>query len=356
MVRRMSICLLLAVAVLTACSAGGGKPQYEVIYTLDSPPPAGSGSAEETPQPPDGEKKSYTIGMVPKAMENPYFNVANDGAQEAAADLGVKVLFRGPQTADSDQQAKAIESLLASGVDLLAVSANDPERLDPVLRQAKEKGVKVITWDSDTFPESRAFFVNMVDPETLGRHLMDTMAAHIPDHGEFAVLTGSLSAASLNEFIQWIRTQQEQFYPNMKLVEVAPTDDLPQKAYEAASRLLKDHPRLAGIIGNSAIATPAAAQAIKEAGQAGVVKVVGLSTPVLIGSYLKDGSAQMATLWSPKRLGYLTVALAKQYLDGELPYNGEAVNNVGHIRVNGDKVIMGEPLDFTKQNAGQYDF
>ncbi|MFC0216284.1 autoinducer 2 ABC transporter substrate-binding protein [Paenibacillus chartarius] len=353
MLKRISGLILIGL-LLTACTARNGEPQYEVIYSLEAKKPSG---AEQTGEalPPEG-MESYTIGIVPKAMENPYFNAAYDGAREAAADLGMKVVFRGPQTADADQQVKVIEGLIASGVDLLAVSANDPARLVPVLKQAKAQGIKVITWDSDTLPEARAFFINMVDSETLGRHLMDTMASHIPENSEFAILTGALSASNLNEWIQWIRKQREEFYPDKKLVAVVPTDDVPQEAYEAAKRLLEEHPHLAGIIGNSSIATPAAAQAVKEAGKAGAIQVVGLSTPLLIGSYLQDGSAQMATLWSPKRLGYLTVALAKQYLDGHLPYNGEAVYNVGNIRVSGDKVIMGAPLDFTKQNVGQYDF
>ncbi|MFD1953254.1 autoinducer 2 ABC transporter substrate-binding protein [Paenibacillus thailandensis] len=338
--------------LLTSCAAFGGGPTYEIVYELKGETAGStptSGSAE-----PGGDR--YTIALVPKSTDNPYFKVANDGAQEAGDDLGVEVLYQGPRTADAAGQAKTIEALADAGVDLIAVSANDPDLLAPALRRAREKGIKVVTWDSDASANARDFFINMADPETLGRHLMDTLASHTGQSGEFAVLTGALSAANLNEWIKWIRVQREQYYPGMKLAEVAPTDDDPQKAYAAAKQLLEEHPNLAGIIGNSSIATPAAAQAVQEAGKAGEIKVVGLSTPVLIGPYLRDGSAQMATLWSPKRLGYLTVALAKQYLDGTLPENGQYVRNVGSIRVNGDTVIMGEPLDFTKENVGQYDF
>lgn len=350
MIWKIILCIPLC-GLLAACSVlgGGGNARYEVVYDL-------KGQAAVQPDGPAGQPGTnpYTIVLVPKAMDNPYFNVANEGAQEAAQDLGVNVLFRGPQVADAGRQEKVIEGLLESDVDLIAVSANDPQRLSSVLQRAQEQGIKVITWDSDADAAARAFFINMADPETLGRHLMDTLASHMEPSGEFAVLTGALSAATSNEWIKWIRKQQEDYYPDMKLVQVVPTDDDPQKAYAAALQLLEEHPNLKGVIGISTITTPAAAQAVKETGAA--VKVVGLSTPALIGPYLQDGSAQLATLWSPKRLGYLTVALAKQYLDGTLPVNGEYVQNVGSIRVNGDVVIMGEPLDFTKDNVGQYDF
>lgn len=343
----LPLCCLLA-----SCAAvGGGGPSYEVVYELN-----GKAAERQSPGSAMPGAERYTVALVPKSLGNPYFEVAYDGAREAAGDLGVEVLYRGPKMADAAQQEQVIDGLVKSGVDLIAVSANDPELLAPALKRAREQGVKVVTWDSDASADARSFFINMADPETLGRHLMDTLASHTGQNGEFAVLTGALSAANQNEWIRWIRAQREEYYPGMKLVEVAPTDDDPQKAYAAAKRLLEERPNLAGIIGSSSIATPAAAQAVQDADKAGAVKVVGLSTPLWIGPYLREGSAQMATLWSPKRLGYLTVALAKQYLDGSLPANGQYVPNVGMIRVNGDAVIMGAPLDFTKDNVGQYDF
>ena len=95
---------------------------------------------------------------------------------------------------------------------------------------------------------------------------------------------------------------------------------------------------------------------MKEAGKSGAVKVVGLSSPALMNGYLREGSAQIATLWSPKKLGFLTIMLAYRYLNGQLPVDGQEIEGVGNIRLNGDMVIMGEPLDFTAENVSQYDF
>lgn len=329
---------------VSACQSRSAP--YEIIYTMEPKKPPAEAA----------EQRKYTIGVVPKVMEIPYFNVAEDGAMEAAQDLGVNVVYEGPLIADGAQQAKVIQDLIARKVDVIAVSANDPATLLPVLKRARENGIKVITWDADTLPEARELFVNMVDPETLGRHLLDTLAWTMGEKGEFAIMTGAKSASNLNEWIKWIKIQQQQFYPDMKLVEIVATDDDPQKAYEVAQRLLNNYPDITGIIGNSSVGPPAASQAVKEAGRSGKVKVVGLSTPNLMREYLKDGSAQTATLWSPKKLGYLTVVLAKNLLEGQRPVDGDRIENVGNIRVNGDVVIMGEPLDFMAENVDQYDF
>ncbi|TYP73363.1 autoinducer 2 ABC transporter substrate-binding protein [Paenibacillus methanolicus] len=349
---RIGIAALLLVMFVSACQSAGQQNRYEVIYAMDkneavaSP---GQSAHEEEP-------RKFKIGVVPKLVEIPYFNLVEEGAREAAAQLGAELVYRGPPIADTVQQIRIIEELMVEGVDALAVSANDPEKLLPALMKARQQGIQVITWDSDTYREGRDFFVNMVDDEKLGRHLMDTLAWNTGEKGEFAILTGQQKAATLNEWIKWMKVQQETYYPDMKLVEIAATDDDPQKAYETAKRMLAKYPNLAGLIGNSSVGPPAAAQAVKEAGLTGKVKVVGLSLPNLMAPYLTDGSAQVATLWSPKKLGYLTVVLAVRALAGQPPEDGVMLPNVGIIRVNGDVVVMGDPVDFTKENVNQYDF
>ncbi|HTG69399.1 MAG TPA: hypothetical protein VL921_09100, partial [Candidatus Udaeobacter sp.] len=73
-------------------------------------------------------------------------------------------------------------------------------------------------------------------------------------------------------------------------------------------------------------------------------------------NYLKEDVSQVISLWSPQKLGYLTVYMVKQLLDGNLAYDGQKIPNVGNIRIKGDVVIMGEPIDFTKDNVDDYDF
>lgn len=340
--------LLFCTFVLVGCNSfTADEVIYEVIYAENT---------EEDKEVQMDTKREFTIAVVPKLVNIPYFNSVEQGVMEAAKEFGVHVIYEGPTITEPNKQIKIVEELIEQKVDVIAISANDPNELAPVLIEAKKQGVKVITWDSDTVPGVREFFVNMVHPETLGRHLMDTLAWNVDEEGDFAIMTGSLSAANLNEWLSWIKVQQEQYYPNMNLVEIAATDDDPHKAFIVATQLLSTYPNLKGIIGNSSVGPPAAAQAVKEAGKVGEVSVVGLSSPNPMNEYLKDGSAQIVTLWSPKKLGYLTVVLAKNLLKDLYPYDGQEIAGVGKIRVINDMVIMGEPIDFTKENVDQYDF
>ncbi|MCM3790709.1 autoinducer 2 ABC transporter substrate-binding protein [Domibacillus indicus] len=339
--------LLFCLLLLTSCNV---QKKYEVIYN-DTEPELSKEAINE-----NKKSKIYTIALVPKVEEIPYFVAVKEGAMEAGEDLKVKVIFKGPPSPDPKQQAEVIRELIDQHVDVIAVSANDPVELGSVLQDAQEKGIKVLTWDSDTDPKLREFFINMIDPEIMGRHLMDLLAMEMQEQGEYAILTGSPNAANLNEWTAWLQLHQREYYPKMKLVKIEYTNEDIHKAYNVTKKVLKNYPNLEGMIGLSTVTPPAIAQALKDLGNTERIAFVGTSTPNLMRDYLKEGSAQTITLWSPQKLGYLTVTMAKSLLDGEWPYHGQSIRKIGNIEYDGDMVIMGQPIDFTKENVDQYDF
>ncbi|MDQ1004877.1 rhamnose transport system substrate-binding protein [Neobacillus niacini] len=343
---------LLILFILSGCGEIGNKSaKYEIVYNGEV------NSQKKTVEHKEPRKDgAYTIALVTKIEGAPYFNAAKIGALEAGEDLGVNVLFKGPSTSSWEEQEQIIEEWIGQNVDCIAVAANDPEKLGTVLQRARDSGIKVITWDSDTNPEYRSFFINMVDPEILGRHILDTLAWEVNEQGNYAIMTGSPTAANLNDWIKWIKIHNAEYYPNMNLVEIVPTNEDKDKAYLVAKNLLQKYPDLKGIIGVSTLNPPAAAYAVKEAGKIGKIKVVGVSSPQLMKSALKDGAAQTVTLWSPQKLGYLTVRLAKDLLDGETPYSGQKIRKIGVIEFDNNIVIMDQPIDITKENVDQYDF
>ncbi|MFZ7946553.1 MULTISPECIES: autoinducer 2 ABC transporter substrate-binding protein [Bacillaceae] len=350
--RKKYFLFLFVLFILSGCGViGDQSSKYEIVYNGEV---HNQKKAVETRGPRPGGP--YTIALVTKIEGAPYFNAAKMGALEAGEDLGVNVLFKGPSTSSWEEQEQIIEELIEQKVDCIAVAANDPEKLGTVLQRAKDNGIKVITWDADTNPEYRSFYINMVDPEIYGRHLLDLLASEVNEQGSYAITTGSPTAANLNDWIKWIKVHNAEYYPNMKLVEIVPTNEDKNKSYLAAKSLIEKHPDLKGIIGVSTLNPPGAAYAVKDAGKAGKIKVVGVSTPQLMKTALKDGSAQTATLWSPQKLGYLTVRLAKNLLNGEMPHSGQRIQKIGVIEFDNDVVIMDQPIDFTKENVDQYDF
>jgi ABC-type sugar transport system substrate-binding protein len=241
---------------------------------------------------------------------------------------------------------------------VLAVSCDDANALAPVLRRARRYGIPVLTWDADSQPDARDWFVSQVEDETLGRHVMDVLAAQLGSRGQYAIITGSLTASNLNAWLFWMKKQQQEKYPEMELVAVVPGNDDQQQSFVQAQSLLQAYPNLRGFIGNSSAAPPAIARAVEQAGLSGQIAIAGLSTPNLMRHYIENKTVQTITLWDPGKLGRLTAAVAAMMLRHETPRDGMDVSGVGQIRVFPEthKIVMGSPLDFTRENISQYWF
>ncbi|GAC1702149.1 MAG: autoinducer 2 ABC transporter substrate-binding protein LsrB [Candidatus Acidiferrum sp.] len=296
--------------------------------------------------------------MVPKLVGIPYFNSARDGASAEATRLGLHFFFTGPTADDASLQVDVIAGLLARHPAVLAVSCDDANALAPVLRRARRYGIPVLTWDSDSQPDSRDWFVSQVEDETLGRHVMDVLAEQLGGHGQFAIVTGSLTASNLNSWLYWMKKQQQEKYPGMQLVAVVPGNDDQQQSFVQAQNLLQAYPALRGFIGNSSAAPPAIARAVEQAGLAGRIAVAGLSTPDPMRQYIENKTVKTVTLWDPGKLGRLTAAVGAMMLRHETPRDGMEVPGVGRVRVFLDsrKIVMGSPLDFTRENIDRYHF
>ena len=300
-----------------------------------------------------------TIVVMPKLVGIPYFNASEKGALQAGKDLGIEVIYTGPTTADAAEQVKMLEDLISKGVDVIAVAPNDAAALTPVLMKAKKAGIVVFDWDTPADPSVVDISVHQIDDRGFGEHMWDLLVEEMGPSGEYAIVTGGLSAANLNTWIDFGLEYAKKTYPNLKLVtDRVPTDEKQQVAYQKTLDLIKAYPNLKGIIGVSTPAPLGAAQAVQEKGKKDSIAVVGGSLPTDSGPYLEDGSLRVGTLWDPAKLGYLTVVLAYNYLNGTKPYDGQEIANVGNITVWEDNrtVIMGPPADFTKDNYASYGF
>jgi ABC-type sugar transport system substrate-binding protein len=295
---------------------------------------------------------------MPKSKGNAYFISCKAGADEAAKELGVDLLFDGPTDPDPAKQNEIIENWITLGADVIAVACENKEGISTALRKAKQKGIKVLTYDSDAAPDAREFFVNQATPEGIGYTLMDEAGRLCDDQGDFAIITASLTAANMNEWQKHIESRRSEKHPNMKMVALRPCDDLKDKAQSEATTLLGAYPNLKLIMAICSPAVPGAAEAVKQAGKSGNIKVIGLGLPSENRKYVKDGVTQSVILWKTIDLGYLTVYAATSLVKGDLKAGASAykAGRLGNIEIKGDNILLGQPFVFNKDNIDQFDF
>jgi rhamnose transport system substrate-binding protein len=299
-----------------------------------------------------------TIGLLPKSKGNQYFVTCEKGARTAAAELDAELKFDGPINSDPAKQNEIVENWITDGVDVIVAACENRDSISTALKKAQNAGIKVITFDADAQPDARSFFVNQATAQGIGEQLIDTAASLTGGEGEFAIITGTLTASNLNEWIKYIKERQAAEYPNMKLVDIKPCDDQKDKAQQEATNLLSAYPNLKAIIAVCSPAVPGAAEAVKQAGKAGDVKVLGLGLPSENRAYVKDGVTQAVILWNVEELGYLSIMAAAAVAKGELVAGATEFNagKLGKMEVVGDNIILGKPFVFTAENIDQFDF
>jgi ribose transport system substrate-binding protein len=148
--------------------------------------------------------RTITIGVIGKSQSNPVFPIARSGAEQAARDLSakhklnIKIDWRTPNDEDAQKQAEAVEQLVLAGVDGIAISCSDANKVTDAINSAVAAGVPVATFDSDA-PSSKRFVTFSVDSFGCGFRTMEELAKLMDGKGTVAILGGSPNAPNLQQ-------------------------------------------------------------------------------------------------------------------------------------------------------------
>jgi len=322
------------------------------IWLVRSLPTAGASMA--APASTAGHRP--VIAVMPKAKGDPYFVSCRAGAEEAAREVDAELIWDGPTGLDPAKQNEVVEGWITRHVDAIAVSVENQAGISTVLRKARQRGIKVLTWDADAEPDARDYFINQATPEGIANTLTDEAARLLGAKGEFVIVTGALSAANQNLWIDFIKKRLAK-YPDMRLVTVRPSDDDRDKAFAETQTVLKVYPAVRLIMDIAAPAVPGSGEAVKQSGRKDV-DVIGLSLPNLCKRYVHDGNVQAVVLWNTRDLGYLTVYTAAMLAQNRIPSGATSFSagRLGQIEIRDTQVILGNPMIFNKTNIDQFDF
>jgi rhamnose transport system substrate-binding protein len=343
---------LLALALVAAC---GGTTRGDED---DSGPAADGASAD-----PNAEYRTgLSVAMLPKSVNNPYFDASANGAEAAVTALEGAFEYTGPSDASASSQVSYIDTLSQQATDVVLLSANDPNALCSSLDQARAGGTVVVTFDSDVDPGCRDLFVSQVDSAEVGLALLEMAAEQIGGAGEVAILSATANATNQNAWIEVIEAELESNadYAGIELVDVVYGDDEDEKSFSETQGLLQAHPDLAAIISPTTVGIAAAARYLSGSEYGGEVALTGLGTPNQMREFVEDGTVTEFALWDPTALGelaaYTGAAVASGIITGA---EGEVftAGDLGEYTVGAEGVVtLGPPTRFNADNIGDFDF
>ena len=335
--------------------------------TKDDEPSSGSDTAAESTPAGDAADPSAPIkeGLktvsIPKQLGNPYEEFEHSGVDEALEELGGSNQIKGPTDAGASSQISIINAAVQQKPDAIIIAGNDPNAVAPALKQAAQRGIKVVGMDSDVAADARSVFVNQVTTQLVGENQVESIAKQIGNKGEIAILSATANATNQNAWIDVMKeTLKKPEYKDIKLVKVAYGDDDDQKSFQETQGLIQAYPNLKGIISPTTVGVAAAARYLSTSPQKGKIKLTGLGFPNQMRKFVKDGTVEQFQLWVPKDVGYLAgqaaAALASGRITGKEGEKFEA-GRLGEytIGANGE-IVLGPLTTFDKANIDDFDF
>ena len=232
--RRSSWAIAAAAALAAQAACGGGGEKGEA---------KGDAGAAAS--------KTFTIAMIAKSSTNPVFLSGRQGAEAAAAELSkangitVKIDWLTPPNEDGAVQAQRISEAVNSGANAILLSASDAGKVRGAVNEAVDRGVPVMTFDSDV-PDSKRFSFYGGDDVKMGTQVMEELATQMGGKGKIAIIAGNQNAPNLQNRVKGVRETAKK-YPGITIVDAFYHAETPQDAAAEVLRVKNAYPDVNGI-------------------------------------------------------------------------------------------------------------
>jgi simple sugar transport system substrate-binding protein len=292
-----------------------------------------------------------------------WFNRMEEGVKQYAADSGNNAVQTGPAQADAAQQLKVVQDTLAANPDAIAVVPFDPATLEPVFKEALDRGIKVITHEADN-QVNTLYDIEAFDNMAFGGQLNERLAECMGGEGKWTVFVGSLGSKTHNQWADGGIENAAANHPGLELVDAKQeTFDDADQAYNKAKEILAKHPDIKGFQGSASTDVAGIGRAIEEAGLQDAVCVYGTSLPSIAGKFIETGAVDGIGFWDPKDAGIVMNIVAAMAVAGEEVTDGMDLGVPGYNAVKvvqgagAGKVIYGEAYVFVDaSNLADYPF
>jgi len=302
---------------------------------------AGGVSAQDKP----------TMGVVVKIGGIPWFNAMEAGITAEGEVLGVDAVMIGPTSADPALQVRAIEDLIAKGVDIIGVVPNDANAIEPVLEKARAAGIKVVTHESPA-QKNVDWNFEMASSKGFGEAHAEMLAQAMGGKGEYAVYVGSLTVPLHNEWADYAIAYLKEKYPDMVAIGdrygVAESVDDSRKT---ALDLIAANPNLKGFLAFGSQGPIGIGRALEETRKVGEIAVFGPFSPGQGRQLVKDGAINGGFMWNPMEAGKVFVRIGDMLVDGTAITDGTTIEGLGPVKPDGTNIIVDALIPINKDTV-----
>ena len=256
------------------------------------------------------------IPLVSKGFQHQFWQAVKSGAEQAAAEFDVTITFEGPDNETMvDRQIDMLAAALANNPKAIGFAALDSQAAIPLLRQANEKGIPIIAFDSGVdsdIPLSTATTDNLAAAGLAA----DKMAEKIGGKGKVAVVAHDQTSRTGIDRRDGFVNRMAEKYPGIEVVTVQYGQGDHLKSTEVTKAILTANPDLKGIFGTNEGSAIGVVNGVQELGTKGLV-IIGYDSGKAQKDAIKSGLMAGAITQNPVGIGYETVKAAVAALNGE---------------------------------------
>ena len=296
-----------------------------------------------------------TMGIVVKIGGIPWFNAMEEGIQARAEELGVSAEMIGPTSADPALQVRAIEDLIARGVDVIGVVPNDEAALEPVLAKAREAGITVIAHEGPGL-ENVDWNFELASADGFGEAHAELLCDKAETPGSYAVYVGSLTVPLHNAWADAAIAWMEANCDGMELVgERYGVAESVDDSRSTALDLIAANDDLRGFLAFGSQGPIGAGRAVEERRLGGQVHVMGPFSPGQGRALLKDDIISGGYMWNPAEAGRVFVTLGNMLVEGEEIAEGTEIEGLGAVSPNAEtrNIITDNLLEINKDTVDE---
>jgi len=237
----------------------------------------------------------------------------------------------GPTSADPALQVRAIEDLIAQGVDVIGVVPNDAAVIEPVLQKARDAGIKVVTHESPD-QQNADWDFEMVSAQGYGEAHAEMLAQLMGGKGTYVVYVGSLTVPLHNLWADFAIKYLADKYPDMQLLGdrygVAESVDDSRKT---ALDVIAANPDIGGFLTFGSQGPIGAGRALEEQHLCDKVPLVGSFSPGQGSALLKSGCIDGGFMWNPMEAGRVFVRIGDLLASGGEVTDGMTIEGLGVV-------------------------
>ncbi|MFT4416234.1 sugar-binding protein [Fredinandcohnia humi] len=257
----------------------------------------------------------YHFVLVPEELDNDYWRLVESGAKTAAAKHNVALEYIGPTQANLEEHIKTLEMTAAARVDGIMTQGLHEVQFTPLINQIVEKGIPVITVDTDAIQSKRLSYIgtdNYYSGYIAGKALIEDTGGN----AKVAIITGSFHTSAQQLRVQGFKDAIKG-NEGISIVAIEESNITRVKAADAANKVLREHPEVTAFYGTSALDGIGIAQIVEYYKKQDDVYIIAFDTIEDTIDYMEKGTIEATVMQKPYEMGYRAVEMMINLIEGK---------------------------------------